>query len=99
MEFTLEKIPLKYILGTYVNDAEYPSPSDILYLMTRRASDKGKSLDPVTFTTTVLLKKIGQDKEANMLKSIAELENKGVVENNGETKTGISFKILKNPFL
>lgn len=95
----LDLVPIKYILGTFRDEEGYPSPDDIIYLMTKRASSKGKSLNPVKFTTTVLFKSVGNDLKEAAEKSIEELKNKGIIELNKETKTGYSYKIIKNKFL
>jgi hypothetical protein len=97
--FNLEKVPIKYILGTYRDDPGYPNGKDILYLMTKRASDKGKPLNPVTFTTTVLLKVLTEGCDDQMMKSLNELEESEFITKGRETKTGTSFTILKNPFI
>lgn len=99
MEFSLDKVPIKYILGTYIDSPEYPTGEDIIYLMTQRAADRGKSLNPVKFTTTVLYKKVGEEFKDNIEKSIKELEESNLIERNQETKAGISYTILKNKFL
>ena len=88
MEFSLDRVPIKYILGTYIDSPEY-----------QRAADRGKSLNPVKFTTTVLYKKVGEEYKNNIEKSITELEKSNIIEKNQETKAGISYTILKNKFL
>lgn len=99
MEFSLDMVPIKYILGTYIDSPGYPTPEDILYLMTQRSADKGKSLSPVKFTTTVLYKKVGEEYKENIEASLLQLEKDCIIERNQETKAGISFTILKNKFL
>lgn len=98
-EINLDLVPIKYILGTYKDSDDFPTPEDILYLMVKRASDKGKSLDPTLFTTTALFKIIDNKYKENIEKSILELINNNIIEKNKETKTGISYTIKQNPFI
>lgn len=99
MEFSLDRVPIKYILGTYIDSPGYPVPEDIVYLMTQRAADRGKPLNPVRFTTTVLYKKVGEEYKENIEASLLQLEKEGLIERNQETKSGVSFTILKNKFI
>lgn len=98
-KINLDNVPIKYILGTFRDDKEYPTGEDILYLMTKRASDKNKVTSPVTFTTTVLFKVLGEDliDAANI--SLSLLEKEGHITKNKETKTGISYTINKNNYI
>jgi len=98
-EFKLDNVPIKYILGTFRDDKGFPSGEDIIYLMTKRAADKGRKTNPATFTTTVLFKMLGSDFEDQAKISLTELEKASVITNGKETKTGISYTILKNPFI
>lgn len=99
MVFDINKIPIKYIIGSFVDDPLYPSPDDILYLMTRRCHDKGKSLEPVIFTDTILFKKIDEKYHDNTIKSLETLMNNDSIKVTRVSKTGKSYSIIKNPFL
>jgi hypothetical protein len=99
MVFDINKIPIKYIIGSYIDDPLYPSPNDIIYLMTKRAADKNKSLDPVMFTESYIFKKIEERYHEQLSKSIDYLIDNGHIEINRETKTGKTYKININPFL
>jgi hypothetical protein len=99
MVFDINKIPIKYIIGSYIDDPLYPSPNDVIYLMTKRSADKNKDLDPVTFTESYIFKKIEERYHDNLNVSINSLLNEGHIEVNRETKTGKTYKIINNPFL
>jgi hypothetical protein len=99
MVFNINKIPIKYIIGSYIDDPLYPSPNDIIYLMTKRAANKNKSLDPVTFTESFIFKKIEEKYHQKLNESINYLVENGDIEINRETKAGKTFKIINNPFL
>lgn len=99
MKFDINKIPIKYIIGSYIDEEGYPSPSDIIYLATKRAADKGKNVNNLSFTSTAILKKIGKDKEESFNNSLDILLQKSIIEFSRETKTGKSYKILKNKFI
>ena len=98
-EFKLDLVPIKYILGTFRDEKGYPSGQDILYLMTKRVSDKGRKINPVSFTTTVLFKSIGAEHVSQAEASLSQLKQDGIITKGKETKTGISYTILKNPFI
>jgi hypothetical protein len=99
MGFTQDKIQIKYILGSYKDSPNYPEPNDIIYLMVKRAADKGLDLTDINFTTTRLYKKLSECKDKNVEKSLKYLEETGQIEKTRETKGGVSYKILKNPYL
>ena len=98
-QFLLDRVPIKYILGTYRDEKGYPAPGDIIYLMTKRASDRGRTVNPTTFTTTVLTKMVGSEFETQIQESLTQLEKDKVITKGRETKTGTSYTILKNPFI
>lgn len=99
MSFTTDKIKIKYILGTYKDSPVYPTGEDILYLMVKRASDRGEDLSDITFTTTKLFKKLGECNEANVENSLLGLVKDGYTEVIRETKDSQTYKIIKNPYL
>ena len=98
MEFSLDKIPIKYIIGSYLDTEDFPTSQDILYVMTKRAVDKNKSIAPVSFSESVVIKKIGEEHKEKIIKSLSALEQEEIIQGK-ETKAGKTFKILKNPFL
>jgi len=98
-EFKLDKVAIKYILGTYRDENGYPSPNDIIYLMTKRASDKGRQVNPTSFTTTALEKVLGSGFETQITESLSQLEKESAITKGKETKTGTSYTILKNPYI
>jgi hypothetical protein len=98
-EFKLDKVAIKYILGTFRDEKGFPTGEDIIYLMTKRASDKGKNLNPTSFTTTVLFKMLSSESEDQAKLSIKELEEASIISEGRETKTGISYTILTNPYI
>lgn len=99
MEFTADKIKIKYILGMHKDSPEYPSGEDILYLMMKRASDRGEDINDITFTSTKLFKKLGDFKMENAEKSLKELIAISAIEIIRETKDSQTYKIKNNPYL
>jgi hypothetical protein len=99
MGFTTDKIKIKYILGTYKDSPEFPTGEDILYLMIKRAADRGEDLTDITFTTTKLYKKLGECNVNNVEKSLSNLVESGITSVVRETKDSQTYKILKNPYL
>lgn len=99
MGFTQDKIKIKYILGTHKDSPEYPTGEDILYLMVKRAADRGEDLSDITFTTTKLFKKLGDFKMENAEKSIKDLVDSKSIEMIRETKDSQTYRIIKNPYL
>lgn len=99
MGFDLDKIEIKYILGTYRDKPSYPEPEDILYLMVKRAADKGLDLQDISFTTTRLYKKLGDCNSENVDRSLDYLVSSKQIEKTRETKDSATYRILKNPYL
>jgi hypothetical protein len=99
MEFTAEKIKIKYILGMHKDSPVYPTGEDILYLMMKRALDRGEDINDITFTTTKLFKKLGEFKMENAEKSLKELVDIGATEVIRETKDSQTYKIINNPYI
>lgn len=99
MGISIDKIKIKYILGTYKSSSDYPTDEDILFLMTKWAADRGEDLTNITFTTTKLLKKLDDFKIENVDKSLNDLLDKGLIELIRETKDSKTYKIISNPYL
>lgn len=99
MKFDINKIPIKYIIGSYIDEPLFPTEDDVIYLMTSRANDKARSLNPVTFTDNTLFKKIDEKYHDRLNIILQELLNSGKIEKIKETKKGITYSIIKNPFL
>lgn len=97
--FDINKIPIKYIIGSYIDEPLFPTEDDVIYLMTVRANDKDRSLNPVTFTDNIIFKKIDEKYHERLNIILQELLNSGKIEKIKETKKGITYSIIKNPFL
>ena len=94
----IEKVKVKYIIGSFMNEPNYPTPEDIIYLMVKRAEDKGKDLNEVTFTTTALYKKVGDEFEKNIEKSLKEMLDSGVIDKTRDNSESVTYKIKVNPY-
>lgn len=99
MSFELNDIKVKYVLGIYKDVEGYPTSEDILYLMVKRAADKGRNLNDVTFTSTQLYKKLGEVDETILQASLDQMIADKVIDVKRETKDAISYRILINPYL
>lgn len=99
MEYLQEKIKIKYILGTHKDSPVYPTGEDILFMMIKRAADRGEGMLDITFTTTKLFKKLGDVNEENVNNALAELVATGHAEVVRETKDSQTYKILINTYI
>lgn len=99
MKYSQDKVKIKYILGTYKDSPVYPTGEDILYLMIKRAADRGEDLSDITFTTTKLFKKLGDVNEEIVEKSLQGLVDTGHAEVVRETKDSQTYKILINTYI
>jgi len=94
----IDKVKIKHIIGSYVRESNYPTPEDIIYLMVMRADNKGRDLKDVTFTTTYLYKKVGDEFKVNIEKSLNEMLESGAIEKTRDNSEGSSYKIKTNPY-
>ena len=99
MKFDIDKVKIKYILGTHKDSSAYPTGEDILYYIVRRAVDRSEDLNDITFTKTKLLKKLGEVNEVNVQNGLAELIATGYTESIRESKDSQTYRIIKNPYI
>lgn len=97
--FDINKVEIKYIIGSYIDEPSYPTPNDIIYMMTKRSVDKCKNLDPVTFTDNNLFKKLNQKYHENAKTSLDNLIKCNIIEVTRESNSGRSYKINKNKYI
>jgi len=97
--YNTDKIKLKYILGIYKTSPDFPTGEDILYTMIKRAADRSEDMSDITFTSTKVYKKLGEEYGKNIEKSLTELVDTKQVEVIRETKDSNTYRILNNPYI
>ena len=94
----VENTELKYITGYFREIEGFPNKEDIVYLATKRAMDKGKSIDPVVFTFKNMSKSLGTFSTEVLHERLEQMLNSGSIEISREGKDGNSYRILKNQY-
>lgn len=92
MDINKDKLEIKYLLGTYKDDDNYPTVKDLIYQVINFCY-----LNNSNFISDVDLVKIFKTDDVSSILTILQKENYLLFDKKLKTKT--NYKIVKNPFI
>lgn len=97
--FNIDKVPLKYIIGSYVDGPNFPTSEDILFLISNHFNDRNKFEEQLEFTNTQMYKLVDEQRHGILGNTLSEMVETNLLEIVKDNKNTTKYKIIKNPFI